>query len=311
MTDNPLISVIIPAYNSVYIEECLQSCLAQTLGQDRLEIIIINDASTDNTVEKIASIGQDNPIHLINLEHNSGPAAARNAGLEIARGEYIAFLDSDDTMQVDKLEKQLKYCQEHPTVQVIISGIKEINSAGNTLRSLVRDFPEDQKTQTEVIFLDNLHTITSTLMFKRSLLDSTGSMNPNLLNLEDMDFALKLLQHSPMYYYPECLTIRRVLESGLSHSASETIFVESRNAFFEAALLIHPHLNELRDQYWYLNYGRLGRVLQRQGLAKRARYYYLQSLSYQFNIISVLGYLLSLLPVRLQKGLAGKTWKSN
>jgi len=309
MVDAPLISVIIPTYNSKYIEDCLKSCLGQTIGMDALEIIMVDDASTDDTVDRVSALLKGNPIQLIQLSENGGPAAARNAGLKVARGKFVAFLDSDDAMKPEKLEKQLKYCEANPSIQAVISGIEEIDLHGNFIRTLVRLFPEDRSEQVEILFLDNLHTITSTLFFKRSLLGATGLMDPDLLNLEDMEFALKLLKHTPMYYFPEGMTIRRVLDTGLSYTASETVFSESREAFLASALLIHPDLNMRVRQYWYLNYSRLGRVLQRQGDSRRARHYYRESMKWQLSPLGVLGFVLSYFPVRFQSRLANRTWK--
>ncbi len=276
-----------------------------------MEIIVINDASTDNSAERLAVLGTQHPLKIINLESNVGPAAARNAGLAEANGDYIAFLDSDDMMKPDKLAKQLDFCLRNPDVEAVISGIEEIDKEGTFIRELVRHFPGTAKAQVEILFLDNLHTITSTLLFKRSLLQFTELMDPSLLNLEDMDFALKLLQHTKMSYYEESLTIRRILSSGLSHSVSETIFLNSRRDFFSNAVRMFPYLADIEDEYWSVNYARLGRILQRQALGKRARNYYRQSLKHQFNLIGVLGFGLSFSPSSIQKRIAGKNWRNS
>mgnify|MGYP002639389231 CR=1 FL=1 len=311
MADTPIISVIIPVYNSKYIDDCLQSCFNQTLGAGKLEIIVINDASTDDTAKTVTHMSKHYPIKLINLDKNVGPAAARNTGLETAKGAYISFLDSDDVMKPDKLAKQLEFCRHNPDVGAVISGIEEIDKDGRFIRELRRNFPLAPKAQVETIFLDNLHTITSTLFFKRSLLESTALMNPDLLNLEDMDFALKLLQNTKMFYYAESLTIRRVLSSGLSHSVSETIFLNSRRDFYSNAVRMFPYLTDLEHKYWSLNYARLGRILQRQSLGKRARIFYRKSMQYQFNTIAALGFGLSFSPSSIQKTIAGKNWRNS
>ena len=94
-SNNPVISVIIPCYNvEDYISECLNTVINQTFKE--LEIIVIDDGSKDCTkdiIEKFAK--KDKRIIVINQE-NSGPSAARNRGVEIARGQYIGFIDSDD-----------------------------------------------------------------------------------------------------------------------------------------------------------------------------------------------------------------------
>lgn len=103
-----LVTVVIPAYNSAKtIVRCLDSVKVQTYSC--LEIIVINDGSTDDTqfiVEKYIAEHQSMDISLINQE-NAGPSVARNRGIQKAKGEYVAFLDSDDEWLPYKLEKQL------------------------------------------------------------------------------------------------------------------------------------------------------------------------------------------------------------
>ena len=112
MSSAPTISVVIPAYNAeTYIVETVESVLAQTA--DLLEVIVVNDGSTDRTEELLQGFGDR--ITLLSQE-NSGVARARNAGLEVARGEYIAFLDSDDAWLPEKTAKQLEVMQRYPDI---------------------------------------------------------------------------------------------------------------------------------------------------------------------------------------------------
>jgi glycosyltransferase involved in cell wall biosynthesis len=100
------VSVIIPFYNRIpLLFKSLESVISQT--HKNIEILLINDASTDDLTELNSYLKRDNRIILINLSKNSGAAAARNVGMKKATGEYIAFLDSDDLFQKDKIEEQL------------------------------------------------------------------------------------------------------------------------------------------------------------------------------------------------------------
>jgi len=103
--NNIKLSVIIPTYNSAeYIDKCLKSVLTQTLKD--IEIIVVDDVSTDNTVEIVEAYKQkDNRIILLKNDENLCPGGARNRGLEIARGEFIGFVDSDDWVESDYFEK--------------------------------------------------------------------------------------------------------------------------------------------------------------------------------------------------------------
>lgn len=113
MTKQPLVSVITPTYNSErFIAETIRSVKEQTYAN--WEMIVIDDCSTDKTVELVMKEQQkDDRIKLIQLEHNQGAAVARNTGMENAKGKYIAFLDSDDLWLSNKLEEQIAFMEKH------------------------------------------------------------------------------------------------------------------------------------------------------------------------------------------------------
>ncbi len=122
----PKISLIIPVYNvELYLRECLDSAVGQTL-QD-IEIIIVNDASPDNSRQIIADYAaRDARIVALTHEHNRGLGAARNTGLERSCGEYIMFLDSDDTMEPNSCELLYRKICEHQA-DIVIGGIRNID----------------------------------------------------------------------------------------------------------------------------------------------------------------------------------------
>jgi len=107
-----LVSVITPVYNSEkFIEKTIESVLNQTY--EDFEYILINDKSSDNSEQIIRNyMEKDSRIKLINLEKNSGPAIARNRGIELSQGKYIAFIDSDDIWKKDKLKKQIDFMKK-------------------------------------------------------------------------------------------------------------------------------------------------------------------------------------------------------
>ncbi|WP_053361536.1 glycosyltransferase family 2 protein [Bacillus sp. FJAT-27251] len=111
--NNKLVSIITPTYNSSkYIKETILSVKKQIY--QNWEMIIVDDASTDHTVEIIErEISLDPRVKLIRLNHNSGPAEARNTAIECSQGRYLAFLDSDDIWLPQKLERQLEFMQEN------------------------------------------------------------------------------------------------------------------------------------------------------------------------------------------------------
>src|ERR1043166_3162435 len=110
-------SVIIPAYNaSATIVASIESCLNQTLPP--YEVIVVDDASTDDTVAVVRNRFGDR-VKLIILAHNSGPAAARNAGLAVAIGPHIAFQDADDIWHVRKLESIAGVLGSHTNIRFL------------------------------------------------------------------------------------------------------------------------------------------------------------------------------------------------
>ena len=117
MTEPIRFSIVIPAYNAAStIAAAVESCLAQTYPP--FEIIIVNDGSSDETAELLEwRFGSS--IQLIQLARNSGPSAARNAGIRLATGSHIAFQDADDTWHREKLEHMAKVLQQHPNIRFL------------------------------------------------------------------------------------------------------------------------------------------------------------------------------------------------
>lgn len=124
--NNELVSIITPAYKAEkYISETIDSVISQT--HCNWEMIIIDDCSPDNTLHIINEyILKDNRIKLIPLQKNNGPANARNAGLNAAKGEWIAFLDSDDTWHPQKLDKSLSFAKEKNS-GFVFTGFRRVN----------------------------------------------------------------------------------------------------------------------------------------------------------------------------------------
>ena len=120
MTDQPLVSVVIPSYNSrEYIAEAIDSVRAQQI--DHLELVIVDDGSTDDSADYIREIAPDARVI---RQTNAGAAAARNRGIEEARGRYIAFLDADDIWVSGKLRVQLDLLEQRPDIDLVYGQFK-------------------------------------------------------------------------------------------------------------------------------------------------------------------------------------------
>ena len=128
---NPLVSVIVPVYNTEkYVEEAVSSILSQSYTN--IECIVINDCSTDGSVEKLARFTLDNRVVVINLEKRVGVGRARNIGQSIARGTFIAFCDSDDFWHRDKLVEQVGFLIKN-NLSFTCTSYYYINSVGGII----------------------------------------------------------------------------------------------------------------------------------------------------------------------------------
>jgi len=118
MGDNrPLVSVTIPTYNRArLVVEAVESVLAQTYS--RLEVIVVDDGSTDDTPQALRLFARDERFTCLRRPENRGRSHARNVGLERAKGEYLAFLDSDDRWDASYLETMIGYLEAHPEVDL-------------------------------------------------------------------------------------------------------------------------------------------------------------------------------------------------
>lgn len=185
----PTVSVIIPTYNRAgYLREAVQSVLDQSFHD--FEIIIVDDGSLDATRE-VAKNFEDNRIRYY-YQANSGRSIARNRGLELAEGDYIAFLDDDDLYLPNKILCQLLYLENEPEVDLVVSGSQIIDENGKLI-SVLRTW-EVQPTLTllSCLYACPIHTC-AILIRRRSLLNFGIWFDPEMTLAEDSDFLIRLL----------------------------------------------------------------------------------------------------------------------
>ncbi|PKM12929.1 MAG: hypothetical protein CVV13_03640 [Gammaproteobacteria bacterium HGW-Gammaproteobacteria-3] len=209
------ISAVIPAYNSAgFIADAVRSILAQT--SPVTEIIIVDDGSTDNTQQIAGAL--PGPIIYIK-QQNQGPSAARNAGINAAKSEWIAFLDADDQWTPDKIDKQLKRLQKKPELVLIAGDMAEIDNHDQVITPSVLDKHhllnkfqalQDQAIPNALAELVTKNFIpTGTVLVKKSALIEAGLFNQALRFGEDLELWAKIAAKHPIACLPEILMLRR------------------------------------------------------------------------------------------------------
>lgn len=212
-----LISVIIPVYNSEkYIKQTLDSILEQTYG--RFEIVIVDDCSNDSTEEIIKSYMKEYmEIVYYRQEKNMGAGVARNKALEIAKGRYVAFLDSDDIWQAEKTAKQMKLIK-HKNSAFCFTAIEMIDENNSIIK-------EKRKIKNKVDYkflLRNTMIPTSSVIIDRKILGDFRMSNRR--GGQDYATWLKLLRHGTIAYgIDEALVKYRVGNNSLSSNKFKSI----------------------------------------------------------------------------------------
>ena len=199
-------SVVVPLYNKgPYIGEAVDSVLRQTYG--RLELILVDDGSTDGSAS-VVNAWQDPRLRLLN-QPNRGPGAARNRGIDGARGEWVAFLDADDFWHPRFLERALSFTEAHREVGAVFCGISTIPGGEDILRHMPRR---------DVVVPDYFHSVllnrgsgmtSSSTLVRRATLRAIGGFREDVRRGEDGDMWARIAWSVPVGYVAETLAVYR------------------------------------------------------------------------------------------------------
>lgn len=218
MSNNPLISIVIPMYNAeAYVIDTINSVLKQSY--QGFEIIVVDNCSTDTSRTLVKNI-EDSRISLIELDYNSGgPARPRNIGIENAKGDYIAFLDADDVWKKNKLESQLLFLKEN-NIEFTSSDCILIDDEDNEIKLglLSRIYSKFTKKKTLCDVMKNNFILTSSVLIKKTLLKKFNE-DKKYIAVEDFDMWLDVLANNEdIYKYQnEKLIQYRILEGSISN----------------------------------------------------------------------------------------------
>jgi glycosyltransferase involved in cell wall biosynthesis len=233
--DRPLVSVIVPAYNyGRVIPATIASVQEQTLSD--CEIVLVDDESTDDTSAIVAAIAARDPRVRLHRQKNGGLASARNAGLRIARGKYVQFLDADDLLERSKLATHAKHLEQHPDVGIVYGDVRYFPTEDPTRqrRSLYEPDREwmpmvsgSGDTVLAKLIEANIMVVSSPLV-RRTLIDTVGLFDTTLTVLEDWDYWIRSALTGAKFVYvdePDTRTLVRVHSTSLSQNRLRMIRV--------------------------------------------------------------------------------------
>lgn len=207
-TYTPLVSVIIPAYNATaFLGETLDSVLAQTYPN--LEIIVVNDGSIDATPQVLGTYG--NRICVLH-QANAGQAAARNHGVREARGELLAFLDSDDLWDPDKIARQVELLSRFPTALAVYCDHRTIDAQGRPLASSAAlAYPRASGNMLRALLLGCCIITPGLVLLRRHAFNASGGFDeaPLMRGHEDYALWLRLATQGSFIYSPDTLVSYR------------------------------------------------------------------------------------------------------
>jgi glycosyltransferase involved in cell wall biosynthesis len=207
----PLVSVVIPAYKSApYVARALSSVLSQTLSD--FEIIVINDGSPDTEqLEEVLRPFANDVTYL--KQKNLGAAAARNAGLRVARGRYIAFLDADDYWEANYLDEQVTFIESNGGYDVVYADALIVGDSPLAGRTYMNIAPSTGVATFETLVTQQCGVITSGVLARRQSILDVGLFDENLRRAHDYDLWLRLAKAGARFDYQ-----RKVLLSYWYHS---------------------------------------------------------------------------------------------
>ncbi len=272
------VSVILPTYNRAHlVARAVQSVLSQTYRD--FELVVVDDASDDNTRDVLSQF-TDQRLCYIRHPERRGAAAARNTGIDVSQGEYIAFQDSDDEWLPEKLAQQLKMImQAGPETGVIYCRFQRVYEGKRSyypsvLRTGISHLPLATRKLSGELYLALLQgnwITTQTALVRRVCFEQSGSFDPQLKRFQDWDLWLRLAQYYRFGYLGHVLV--RTYFSPDSLSADSDTLIPA----FER--LIRKHATGTRlgrylvAQYWYA----LGSYACREGQRNQGVYHFIRA----------------------------------
>ncbi|AWD66040.1 MULTISPECIES: glycosyltransferase family 2 protein [Priestia] len=259
----PLISVILPIYNvENYIEECLESLVNQTIGHEKLEVLMVNDCSTDNTAKIIDEYAARFPhFKAIHLPENTGaPGKPRNVGIEQATGKYLIFLDPDDYIPLDAYESLYQVAHENNSDFVMGKMISFDEEDGReyehvTFKNYLLQKQYYNVTIKDAPFFLQVKTAVYLKLVKTSFIKNHGiSFIEGMKNGEDKYYDMQLFTKAKKFsYIPKVIYMYRARNDEKNLSLTQRDIVSTVENDVKAAKLVKPLLNDESYAYFQIN----------------------------------------------------------
>ncbi len=242
---SPLVSIVIPAYNAEqYVAQTIESVIRQTYQQ--LEVIVVDDGSTDATPGIVRNYAEKDPRITIVTQSNAGLSAARNAGLKVAKGEYLCIIDADDIMLPEKIASQLACLEQHSEADFTYSKVFYFNDGNKQLRMHDLATPEGSEVYRALLRHGNLIS-PNAVFFRKKVFDTIGGFDEQLRSAEDLDYWL-LLSSKGVYFVhqPQRLTLCRMRTNSLT--------ADSVTLYRSAVTVFEKHLHGTWARYTSMQY---------------------------------------------------------
>lgn len=298
-----MVSVIIPVYNRSHIVmNTIYSVLTQTYTN--LQVIIIDDGSEDNLGQKLEPLIQAQKIDYFRQD-NSGISVARNKGIQLAKGEFISFLDSDDLLNPKKIQKQIDIFRKNKNISVVNCDFNKFDTEYNNLGRRNLSFYHGN-IYPMILSMWSMLLATPCLMFRKSVFNNIGNFDVGIKSAEDLDMWARVSMEYDFFHISESLVKIRLHEESMSRSERYPAdnFIIMLNKAFERdpKLSISEKNIALKNMYKYTGLNLLSRPNKDKIIL--ARQYLSQSLRYnRYDLILWGGYLVSFLGISIRRRL--------
>lgn len=216
-----LVSIIVPVYNvEQYLEECIESILRQTYTN--IEIILVNDGSTDRSAEICKKAAESDSRVVVREKENGGLASARNFGLDCAKGQFISFVDSDDTIEATMIEQMYNQFKSHTDTDLVVCGfVRYDDESGRVFSREMMNLTWNEISGFEDANIVYLNPAVWNKMYSKSFFDDVRFEKVRLS--EDLVLMLDILKKvRKIRRVPECLYNYRVRSTSLINSVNMT-----------------------------------------------------------------------------------------